>query len=103
MVLGEALIDNSGNSHAMAGLLPLTTSFAARQLSLGYRQLRPLAGGPWKQPLRGHEFHYSTIAAEGDADRLFTATDAAGDDLGAIGLRRGKVMGSYAHVICEAP
>ena len=103
MVLGEALIDADGKSHAMAGLLPITTSFAARKLSLGYRQLQPLAGAPWKGPLRGHEFHYSTIAHEGAADRLFAATDAAGIALPDIGLRRGQIMGSYAHVISEAP
>ena len=60
MVLGDALIDAQGQSHAMAGLLPLTTSFATRKLHLGYRQLMPL-GGPWTKPLRGHEFHYSSI------------------------------------------
>ena len=102
MVLGDALIDASGQSHAMAGLLPLTTSFATRKLHLGYRQLIPL-GGPWKKPLRAHEFHYSTIASEGRTDRLFAASDAAGQDLGIIGLKRGNVMGSYAHIICEAP
>jgi cobyrinic acid a,c-diamide synthase len=102
MVLGDALIDASGQPHAMAGLLPLTTSFATRKLHLGYRQLKPL-GGPWTKPLRGHEFHYSSIASEGSADRLFTASDASGQDLGSIGLRRGHVMGSYAHIICEAP
>jgi cobyrinic acid a,c-diamide synthase len=102
MVLGEALIDAKGQSHAMAGLLPLTTSFATRKLHLGYRQLKPL-GGPWTKPLRGHEFHYSSIANEGSADRLFAASDASGQDLGSIGLRRGHVMGSYAHIICEAP
>ena len=53
-------------------------------------------------PLRGHEFHYSTIKSEGEADRLFEAEDAIGDPLPPMGLRRGKVMGSYAHVICEA-
>jgi cobyrinic acid a,c-diamide synthase len=102
MVLGDALIDANGRSHAMAGLLPLATSFANRKLHLGYRQLKPL-GGSWEKPLRGHEFHYSSIASEGTADRLFAARDASGQDVGAIGLRRGKVMGSYAHIICEAP
>ena len=102
MVLGDALIDANGQSHPMAGLLPLTTSFATRKLHLGYRQLTPL-GGPWTKPLRGHEFHYSSIANEGKADRLFKASDAAGEDLGPIGLKRGNVMGSYAHIICEAP
>jgi cobyrinic acid a,c-diamide synthase len=102
MVLGDAITDAQGQSHKMAGLLPLTTSFATRKLHLGYRHLKPL-GGPWTKPLRGHEFHYSTIENEGQADRLFSAADAAGQSLGDIGLRRGNVMGSYAHIICEAP
>jgi cobyrinic acid a,c-diamide synthase len=101
MVLGDALIDAKGQSHPMAGLLPLTTSFAARKLHLGYRQLTPL-GGPWTKPLRGHEFHYSSIENEGKADRLFNASDTTGEDLGNFGLKRGMVMGSYAHIICEA-
>ncbi len=102
MVLGDTLIDAKGQSHPMAGLLPLTTSFATRKLHLGYRQLTPL-GGPWEKPLHGHEFHYSSIANEGSADRLFATSDASGQDLGSIGLTRGNVMGSYAHIICEAP
>ncbi len=102
MVLGEAIIDADGKSHAMAGLLPVTTSFAKRKLQLGYRQLKPLSA-PWTSNLRGHEFHYSTIASQGAADPLFHASDAAGNDLGAIGQRVGNVMGSYAHIISVAP
>jgi cobyrinic acid a,c-diamide synthase len=37
--------------------------------------------------------------SEGDADRLFEAESADGVALGPIGLRRGSVMGSFAHVI----
>jgi cobyrinic acid a,c-diamide synthase len=102
MVLGKGLIDKNGEKHAMAGLLPLTTSFATRKLHLGYRQLIPLTG-PFKAALRGHEFHYSTIEQEGSADALFFAQDAAGNDIGKIGQRVGHVMGSYAHIISEAP
>ena len=102
MVLGDGLIDAQGQRHQMAGLLPLTTSFAKRKLHLGYRQLRPL-NGPWKLPLRGHEFHYSTIESQGGGEPLFQARDAAGNDLGHIGQRVGNVMGSYAHVISVAP
>ena len=97
MVLGDALIDADGTAHAMLGLLRLETSFAERRRHLGYRRLEPLAG-PWTAPLRGHEFHYSTeLRAEGEP--LFRAADAEGRDLGAMGLRAGTVMGSYAHVI----
>jgi cobyrinic acid a,c-diamide synthase len=102
MVLGNALIDAQGKSHAMAGLLPLTTSFATRKLHLGYRQLKPLAG-PWKQNLRGHEFHYSTIAEQGGGEPLFQVEDATGTDLGSQGQRVANVMGSYNHVISVAP
>jgi len=102
MVLGESLIDAGGTSHAMAGLLPLATSFSSRKLHLGYRKLSPLAGAPWAKPLNAHEFHYSTLVSEGTAERLFEAEDAAGNALPPMGLRRGRVMGSYAHVIAES-
>lgn len=98
MVLGEMLVDADGTAHAMAGLLPHATSFQHKKLHLGYRRLVP-QGGPWTGPLRGHEFHYSTFITKGDGEPLFKAQDAAGRDLGPLGLRRGKVMGSYAHVI----
>jgi cobyrinic acid a,c-diamide synthase len=103
MVLGEAIITSDGTRHAMAGLLPLATSFASPRLHLGYRQLAPLADVPWSGTLRGHEFHYSTVVMEKGADPLFAARDAAGNALGPMGMRRGNVMGSYAHVIARAP
>jgi cobyrinic acid a,c-diamide synthase len=102
MVLGEGLVDANGKRHAMAGLLPLETSFAARKLHLGYRQLETL-GGPFPKSLRGHEFHYATVLKEGDCKRLFDAKNAADDVLPAMGLRMDKVMGSFAHIISAAP
>ncbi|MEM7268698.1 MAG: cobyrinate a,c-diamide synthase [Pseudomonadota bacterium] len=101
MTLGDAIIDAEGRGHEMLGLLPVTTSFQHRKLSLGYRQFEPL-GGPWEGAIYGHEFHYATIAAECAADRLFRAHDAGGADLGEIGLRVGTVSGSFAHVIAPA-
>jgi cobyrinic acid a,c-diamide synthase len=102
MVLGEALTDASGATHPMLGLLPLETSFAARTLHLGYRQLIPINGAPFSGPVTAHEFHYATVVREGQADRLFTATDALGADLGGAGLQRGNVSGSFMHVIDRA-
>lgn len=102
MVLGQGLTDAQGQRHAMAGLLPHVTSFATRKLHLGYRQLC-CASGPFPRHLRGHEFHYSTEAAGAEpAPPLFQARNAAGDDLGPMGQRLGRVMGSYAHIIAEA-
>jgi len=99
MALGEALIDGNGSRHAMAGLLQLVTSFQARKLSLGYRRLRPLGDAPFPALLSAHEFHYSTIVSEGEANRLFATETVDGEALGEIGSRRENVMGSFAHII----
>jgi cobyrinic acid a,c-diamide synthase len=99
MALGESLVDADGVDHPMLGLLPLSTSFKHRMLHLGYRVLRPLSDLPWDAPLTAHEFHFARVVSEGDGDRLFEAESADGTLLGPMGLRRGKVMGSFAHVI----
>ncbi len=99
MVLGESLTDAEGVDHPMLGLLSLRTSFQHRQLHLGYRLLRPLSDLPWDATLTAHEFHFARIVSEGDGDPLFEVEDAAGEALGPAGLRRGRVMGSFMHVI----
>jgi cobyrinic acid a,c-diamide synthase len=105
MVLGRALIDAEGCAHAMLGLLPLETSFAARRLHLGYRQAvlegdGPL--GPAGEGFRGHEFHYASIVSEGEGAPLFRLADADGVRLQAAGRVIGKVMGSFVHLIDRA-
>lgn len=105
MTLGDVLIDADGTAHQMAGLLKLETSFAKRKLHLGYRDLTPLTGpfaGPFKTPLKAHEFHYATtLSAKGQP--LFAARDAEGNALPDMGLsqRHGQACthGSFAHVI----
>lgn len=100
MTLGQGLVDASGTRHRMTGLLPLDTSFAQRERTLGYRRLTPLPGALWSRPLNGHEFHYASIIAEPpDHPRLFDAEDADGQALPAMGLRRNLISGSFAHVI----
>lgn len=99
MALGEALVDADGVGHEMAGLLPLVSSFAERKLHLGYRTLKPLMGAPWKGELRGHEFHYATTIKAGRAQPLFHGGHLGGREQGPAGMRIGKVMGSFMHVI----
>ncbi|NTG67304.1 cobyrinate a,c-diamide synthase [Rhizobium rhizogenes] len=99
MVLGDGLVDAAGMRHAMLGLLPVVTSYEKRQRHLGYRRVTPLAGSFFERSMTAHEFHYSTIVSEGEADRLFAVSDALGADLGAAGLQRGNVAGSYMHLI----
>jgi cobyrinic acid a,c-diamide synthase len=103
MALGEYLTDSQGRRHGMAGLLPLSTSFAERRLHLGYRRATLLLHGPLGAAggrFRGHEFHYATVVQESrTADRLMSVIDAAGTDLGKRGLRRGSVFGSFIHLV----
>jgi cobyrinic acid a,c-diamide synthase len=94
MVLGEGLADAKGERHAMAGLLPLVTSFKERRLHLGYRMVRGRMGA-----FRGHEFHYATILQEGPGDRLFSAWDAEGRQLDPVGLVAGNASGSFVHLV----
>ena len=105
MVLGDALIDADGTHHAMAGLLPLTTSFATRRRHLGYRTATSLADGPLGPAgtrLRGHEFHYASVVAEGPGAPLFEIGDAHGSAAKPAGLRAGSVSGSFIHLIDRA-
>jgi cobyrinic acid a,c-diamide synthase len=102
MALGRGLIDAMGARHAMVGLLPLETSFAAPRLRLGYRRATLAAAtalGKAGERLRGHEFHYATIVEEGPGPHLFALADADGAAIGHAGQAVGGVMGSFIHLI----
>lgn len=101
MVLGEALVDKRGETHRMAGLLGLVTSHAQRRMHLGYRHATlaaPIARIAAGARLTGHEFHYSTIVSQTDAP-LAAVTDAEGTAVAETGSVRGRVTGSFFHLI----
>lgn len=105
MVLGHRIVDADGVSHKMAGLLPVSTSFATPKLSLGYRavttkQATPF--GPAGTVMRGHEFHYTQECDGAIEGNLFNAEDAVGKSLPSCGAKIGNVMGSYIHLIDRA-
>jgi cobyrinic acid a,c-diamide synthase len=100
MALGAGLIDADGVRHEMAGLLGHTTSFARRRLHLGYRAATladPTLFGALR--FRGHEFHYAAVSDAGTDAPFATLRDSAGADLGPAGGRRGRVSGSFFHII----
>jgi len=103
MVLGDSLQDGDGIEHAMCGLLPVSTSFAEPQMTLGYREVELVtdtALGLRGQRFRGHEFHFARIAKVDDCTQgLFNARSANGDELGRAGLSRGRVFGSFIHLV----
>jgi cobyrinic acid a,c-diamide synthase len=105
MVLGAGIEDAAGQRHAMAGLLSHATTFARRRLHLGYRQATLLGDTPLGSAgttLRGHEFHYASLAEPGSDAPLAELRDGEGRALGPAGGRRGHVSGSFFHVIAEA-
>ncbi len=104
MALGRTLVDASGAAHEMAGLLSVRTSFANRRMTLGYREAKLAADGalgPAGMVLRGHEFHYATIADAGADEPFAFVTDAYGGLPEPAGARRGLVTGSFFHAIAE--
>ena len=105
MALGTSLTDASGAVHRMAGLLGVETSFAKRRMTLGYREARLASNsalGLKGTLLRGHEFHYATIVKNGGDDPFAFVRDVYGSPEAPSGSRRGRVTGSFFHVIAEA-
>ncbi len=104
MAMGAALIDAEGRGHEMAGLLGLVTSFAKRRMHLGYRLAtlgRDMPGYAAGARLRGHEFHYATVAEQPDAP-LAEVRDATGAEVAETGSARGRATGTFFHLIAEA-
>jgi cobyrinic acid a,c-diamide synthase len=105
MALGESLVDAAGVEHRMAGLLGVKTSFEKRRMTLGYREARlasDCALGTAGEVLRGHEFHYATIVATGRDEPFAFVRDVYGAPPSPSGSRRGRVTGSFFHLIAEA-
>jgi cobyrinic acid a,c-diamide synthase len=102
MVLGEGLEDAEGRRHAMTGLLGHSTSFAKRKLHLGYRTAQLLCGsalGAAGARIRGHEFHYASLAQPGRDEPFAHIIDGEGGVTAETGSRRGRVSGTFFHAI----
>ncbi len=105
MVLGQTLTDAAGKSHVMAGLLGVSTSFAARRMTLGYREAELCCDTPLGKKgtrLRGHEFHYATVTETGADDAFAMMRDPYDSPPVRAGSCRGLVSGSFFHLIGRA-
>lgn len=107
MALGRLLVDADGQAWPMAGALDQTTRFDQPCRHLGYRAMR-LAGdcklGLAGMSYRGHEFHYSMQEPlEQKVIPLWQSQDAQGQNLGAAGQIKGRVFGSYLHLVDSRP
>src|SRR3989442_1499707 len=71
MYLAQHLVDGAGREHAMAGVLPVSTSMQPRLAALGYVTLQATTDTLLLrigESVRGHEFHFSTVTANGPVE-----------------------------------
>ncbi|WP_331457178.1 cobyrinate a,c-diamide synthase [Desulfosarcina alkanivorans] len=102
MYLCREMGDTHGDVFPMTGCLPFGTRMLDRLKALGYREIaqtQPSVLGPAGQIMRGHEFHYSTIAdGAGGVSGVYRVTDRAGMETPAEGFAAGQTLGSYVHL-----
>ncbi|MEN8139741.1 MAG: cobyrinate a,c-diamide synthase [Thermodesulfobacteriota bacterium] len=97
MYLTEGIVDHDEQLHPMAGIFPVWAKMRKTRTSLGYREIRLRDDsllGPKGTVLRGHEFHYSTIAEMPAAiPRLYAVGNGTEE-----GYRYKNVLGGYIHL-----
>jgi cobyrinic acid a,c-diamide synthase len=107
MLLARALVDFEGRRHELAGLLPCDVVMTGARVALGYVELeaaQDLLLCSAGTQLRGHEFHWSRLAAmdiSSPAYRVLAppGTAASGTDQASTeGFASGQLLASYAHL-----
>jgi cobyrinic acid a,c-diamide synthase len=101
--LGRSLTGFDGETHAMAGVLPLDFTMDREHLSIAYVTATTVADsplGPAGTTLRGQEFHQSRIVASptGPADPDLYELTRTDDRHSRAGLARPNVAASYVHL-----
>ena len=99
MYLGQSLTDLEGVEHDMVGIVTAHSVMSKERLSIGYRTVRSISDGPilrCGEAVRGHEFHWSTLRNEPEADIAVYSVEEQGGRL--EGFRAGSVTASYVHV-----
>jgi cobyrinic acid a,c-diamide synthase len=96
---GLLFLCRSLDGRPMCGVLPADARMAGG-LRLGYREATAVGATPWLgagEPVRGHEFHYSSVSPSvGSAAAAWQL--AAGGRSWAEGFVAGAVQASYLHV-----
>jgi len=99
MYLGRSLSDLEGVTHPMIGVIPAESAMSQSRLTLGYREVESCSDSPVLQKgqrVRGHEFHWSTLAQQPESDEsVYKVVD---QDNRPDGFRKGSVWASYVHI-----
>ncbi len=101
MYLGRELIDPEGRQWPMCGLLPFVSKMGKRRFRLGYVEAESRVAtifGPAGTRWRGHRFHWSQPDPEpAPATAPLVCRRPDGEEAGAAGYRRGRILGTYIH------
>jgi len=99
MYLSQGIVDFSGKSWEMAGILPTWANMGDR-LTLGYRRAIAQHNTPLvtaEQELWGHEFHRSSLTAPPPSP-LYALHRFEGTPVGSEGWHRSHLHASYLHL-----
>jgi cobyrinic acid a,c-diamide synthase len=100
LYLGENLCVD-GENYAMSGVLPLSMQMTERLVQFGYTTVEFTEDcllGRKGTVIRGHSFHYSRIASQGDVDTCYHVHYSLSGKEEQEGFRRGNVLASYIHL-----
>jgi cobyrinic acid a,c-diamide synthase len=87
----------------MVGALPADIVMHRRPVGRGYVHLRETGRSPWPghgaQPIRAHEFHYSSVEnLDPDVGFAYEVERGHGVDGRHDGIVRGNLLASFAHL-----
>ena len=95
MYLGKSLSDLEGVTHPMLGIIPAESAMSQSRLTLGYREVESCSDSPVLpkgERVKGHEFHWSTLArAPDNQESVYKIVD---QDNRLDGFRTGSVWAS---------
>ena len=97
-------IEWNGRRAEMAGALPADIVMHARPVGRGYVHLRETGRNPWPrparaQPIRAHEFHYSSVEnLPADAEFAYEVERGHGIDGRHDGIVHRRLLASYSHL-----
>jgi cobyrinic acid a,c-diamide synthase len=101
MALTEALVDDAGVRHAMAGLVPGVVRMTPSLAALGYREARACSDcllAAVGETLRAHEFHYSVWEIASPPSPAWRIEGLHGGEPATMGHVDRGLLASYLHI-----
>lgn len=101
MYLAEALYDLAGEKHAMVGAIPGSSVMERSRVRMGYVRATTIRDSILAQAgvtVKGHEFHYSSMAPPHRSHAAYRVADADGRFEGIVGGPRENILASYLHL-----